>query len=97
MAHIHIGTETESPGAWQFHITVIHEPAIQREITARLAWPDYNHWTNGSIPPAVLIEQITRFLVAQLPHEDLPNSFDAAAIRRKYPALESYLADRQAS
>jgi hypothetical protein len=96
VARIHIGTETESPGAWKFQITISEDPAPPREITARLAWPDYNHWTNGSVPPAHLIEQIARFLAAQVPHADLPSSFDAAAIRRKYPALDEYLAERLA-
>lgn len=94
MATIQIGTETEIPGAWQFEVTITQGDTPTRHITARLAWPDYNHWTGGSIPPASLIEHITRFLVDNTPPDHLPTTFDAAAVSRRHPALAEYLNDQ---
>ncbi len=93
MASIQIGTETERPGAWLFDVALTPEGEPTRQITARLAWPDYDHWTSGSVSPARLIEHITRFLVEHTPPDEIPDAFDAAAVRRKHPALTEYLSN----
>lgn len=93
MATITVGPEREVAGAWEFQITIDATGAPPHTCTARLAWPDYDHWTSGSIAPATLIEHIARFIADTRPRDDWPTAFDAASVRRRYPQLTQYLND----
>ena len=57
----------------------------------RLSWVDYEHWSHGSSTPARVIEALFEFLCARQPAMEIAPSFDAAAVRRRYPEVARVL------
>lgn len=91
MATIDIKTEEESGRGWVYHV-VVDRPGGQTEHTVKLAWVDCELWSGGRVAPSKVIEALVSFLIER--ECDIPETFDAAAVRRWIPEVDRELPGR---
>jgi hypothetical protein len=70
-------------------------PAGPTEHEVRLSWADYEYWSHGSASPAAIVDLVLRFLLEQDdPWLELRPTLDLARVRRRWPAVDAYMATR---
>ena len=85
---VRVTTETEADRGWWFAIQLESGEAPARMLQMRLDWSDYEHWTRGKTPPSVAAEALLRAALSLGDAADLPDEFDAAALRRRLPGID---------
>lgn len=83
-----ITTETETERGWWFDARITPHAGPARSVRLRLDWSDYEHWTRGKTAPSVAAEALLRAAITLGDANLLPDSFDAAALRRRLPGLD---------
>ena len=93
---VEILSERELPNGLAFRASVGDEGparAAARLVEVRLHWADYNLWSvDGADPPERVAAAVVRFAASHGGVADLPDSFDAAALRRRHPDADSAIA-----
>lgn len=93
---VEILSERELPNGLAFQASVVDEGrarGLARLIEVRLHWADYNLWSvDGADPPERVAAAVVRFAASRAAVAELPESFDAASLRRRYPDADSEIA-----
>lgn len=81
--------ETDAERGWWFDVEAqAGDGSPLRTLRMRLDWADYEHWTRGKTPPSVAAAAIVRAALELNRGEPLPETFDAAGLRRRLPGLD---------
>lgn len=87
MAIVEIIEEQEIAAAWRFVAQRITDDGSLERHEMTLNWADYNLWCPaGEVPPSVVAEAVMGFIIDRDPEARLPDRFDAAMARRRWPA-----------
>ncbi|MEO1128139.1 MAG: hypothetical protein AAFX05_00355 [Planctomycetota bacterium] len=84
---VEVVEEQESGAGWVFTVAV-----GDARHAIRLSWVDHDHWSGGACAPAHVVSEIVNFLLEH--KHPIPDRFDAATIRRRYPSIEDELPGR---
>jgi hypothetical protein len=85
VALFEILSEQEEPRGWSYDVQIIDRAAALRRVRMTLSWADYNLWSvDGGVPPSRVAEAVLSFLASHAA-DDLPQRFDAAQVRRRFP------------
>jgi len=92
LSTIRIEEESEAPRGWSFQVAVMGDDGTDTRHCVRLSWVDYDHWSHGSTPPALVAQAVVRFLLDR--GETVPARFDAATLRRRFPDFDDTMGGR---
>jgi len=95
---VSVATETEADRGWWFVVEVRPDAGAEpRTLRMRLDWADYEHWTRGKTPPSVAAAEAVRAVISLDALDRLPDTFDAASLRRRVPGLDERVRARLAT
>jgi hypothetical protein len=97
---VSVATETEADRGWWFVVEVRPDAGAgdtPRTLRVRLDWADYEHWTRGKTPPSVAAAEAVRAVISLGALERVPDTFDAASLRRRIPGLDERVRARLAT
>lgn len=90
-AFIDVRGERAIPGGLAFSV-VLDDGAAGRALEIRLHWADYNLWSpDGADAPERVALAVARFVRARM--DPLPESLDAALLRRRFPDADATIAE----
>ena len=81
-------TEEERSRGWEYRVAVERESGARTEHTVRLSWADHEHWSGGRAAPSRVVQVLMDLLVERERESKIPESFDAATMRRKWPQID---------
>ena len=81
---IEVLAEDEYAGGWSFHCQAIGWDGSLIKRTIRLAWADYNHWSDGGDEPSSVAAAVLRFLLSRRAPGEVRDTYDAARARREF-------------
>jgi hypothetical protein len=86
MTRVQVVNETEDRSGWSFQVRIAGDaPAKPLLRTLRLSWADYGLWSaDGADPPHAVAVAVIRFLLSRAALSELPASFDASTVRRRF-------------
>ena len=90
MGRVAIEAEQEGPRGWTYRVLVhprAGKGASAQEHTVRLSYRDHDFWCGGRLAPSELIRELLEYVLANR-SEAMPDSFDAARIRRWLPGVD---------
>lgn len=95
MISVEVKTEEEVGRGWRYVVGVVRDGRAS-DHTVNLSWADHEHWCGGRCAPSRVIEALVRFVAEQEASggREIPASFDAATVRRWYPAADMEVAGR---
>lgn len=94
MAIIEIRSEEDVLRGWRYRVLFDAAQGPPREHVVFLSWADYEYWSGGRHPPSHVLHRLLELLAERQGERPLPPSFDAAAVRRWFPALDRELPAR---
>lgn len=87
--NVQILNERETPVGLSFRVA-LREGASTRSIEVRMHWADYNLWSpDGADPPERVATAAVRLLCSRVELAELPETFDAATLRRRFADADS--------
>lgn len=90
---VQILSEDERPGGLLFRARVSRD-GIERTTAVHLHWADYNLWSpDGALAPERVAHAVIRVFETHCGFENLPASFDAAHLRRRWPEADDRVAE----
>ncbi len=90
---VQILNEAERPGGLLFRARVVRD-GVERATAVHLHWADYNLWApDGALPPERVANAVIRVYADHCGFENLPDSFDAAQLRRRWPEADDRVFD----
>ncbi len=83
MPNVEVVSERAFEGGWSFEVRFGDGAGVIR--TLRLAWADYDLWSNdGTDPPHAVAAAVAMFLLSRITAADLPATVDASTARRRF-------------
>ena len=88
---VHIETEIDTAGGWEFGVRIEQAGRSARTLTLRMSWADFEHWSGGASPPSTVAKSVVELAIKRKPSQSALGDFDAAMLRRWFPGADEAL------
>lgn len=82
--------ESDADLGWRYEVAVVAPDGSESAHEVTLSWRDHDYWCHGQSAPSAVMQAVLEYVLS---HREgvLPQSFDAARVRRWLPRIDQEL------